>query len=173
MAQLRHTDGPPKKQTRLLADSVHLELMKFLNRGQCRHQTVVISEVGYRVKSSVNDTLLREKSRAARRVDSRRRMKTRRLLAQMAWIMEIIMREDLSDLPEELCACCSWTILTPQKCWFTSRTPSPAPPPPVQILLPHNLHLWYSRGLVLSTGPDEMGFRRPRAQRVKINSPDV
>lgn len=114
---------PPKNR---LACSLIASILKFLNRGQCRHKTVVISEVGYRVKSSVNDKLLRKNSRAARRVDLRRRMKTRRLLAQMAWIMEIIMREDLSDLPEELCACCSWTILTPQKCWFTSRTPSPA-----------------------------------------------
>lgn len=124
------TQMDPPKNRLTLADSVHLRLMKFLNRGQCRHKTVVISEVGYRVKSSVNDNkakLLRKNSRAARQVDSRRRMKTRRLLAQMAWIMEIIMREDLSDLPEELCACCSWTILTPQKCWFTSRTPTPTP----------------------------------------------
>lgn len=69
------------------------------------------------------------------------------------------LREDLSGLPEEPCACCSWTILTPQKCWFKSRDPLPPPATPVA---PHKTsHLWYSRGLVLSTGPDEMGFRRP------------
>lgn len=65
---------------------------------------------------------------------------------------------------------------SPPKNVGSHREPPPPllpPPPPVQILLPHNLHLWYSRGLVLSTGPDEMGFRRPRAQRVKINSLDV
>lgn len=87
-------------------------------------------------------------------------MKTRRLLAQMAWIMEIIMREDLSNLPEEPCACCSWTILTPKNVG-SHRNPSCIDPPATCPLPP------------VIERTHEAGFRRPRVQRVKINSADV
>lgn len=81
------------------------------------------------------------------------------------------LREDLSDLPEELCACCSWTILTPQKCWFKSRDPLPRPPllyrhtkPPTSGI-PEDWHCQQ----------DQMKWDLggPCAQRVKINRPDV
>lgn len=66
-------------------------------------------------------------------------MKKRRLLAQMAWIMEIIMREDLSNLLQDLCVCCSWTFLTPRNV-RTHRNP------PVQILQPNALRVQDLRG---------------------------
>lgn len=54
-------------------------------------------------------------------------MKTALLLAQMVWIMAIILSEDRSPLPEEQRACCSWTILTPENVAS-----------PVQFVLPHS-----------------------------------
>lgn len=62
-------------------------------------------------------------------------MKTRLLLAQVAFIMETTVREELSDVPEELRARRSWTILTPQ---LTSKPLCTAPPPPLTCP-PHRL----------------------------------
>lgn len=83
------------------------------------------------------------------------------------------MRGDLSDLPEEQCACCSWTILTPKKCWFKSRDPLLLLPPPTPVPphKPPNAGIpedWYCQ-------QDQMKWDLggPRAQRVKINRPDV
>lgn len=54
----------------------------------------------------------------------KREKKKRLLLAQMAWITAIITKGDHSDLPEEPCACCSWTILIPRNVGSSQPLPT-------------------------------------------------
>lgn len=78
-------------------------------------------------------------------------MKTQRLLAQMAWIMEIIMREDLSNLPEELCACYSWAILTLKNVSSHQNPswtdPSATSPPPRVFKRTHTVNITRQDGI--------------------------
>lgn len=105
----------------------------------------------------------RRNSWAARRAHWGRRTKTRRLWAQMAWIMEMITGERETErgaFRSPRGAVCLLFLDNSHPSKMLVQISGPAPSPH-SCTATQTSHLWYSGGLALSTGPDEMGFRRP------------